>query len=58
MRTWLLKRQNQDIESASELLHSAFLSDSKKKNASLENDGDEKEAAILIQRTVRDWLRK
>jgi hypothetical protein len=56
VRSWLLNRQNSDIESASELLHSAFMgSDSKNKKISFV---DEKQAAILIQRTVRDWLRK
>ena len=67
MRAWLLKRQNSDIESASEMLHSALMSETFKKKcgpndmhelqASLEDSKfDEKEAAILIQRTVRNWL--
>lgn len=45
VRAWLLKRQKFDIESASELLHSAFLSDHFKKKAPIL---DEKDAAILI----------
>ena len=58
MRAWLFKRQNNDIESASEMLHSAFMSDSfKKKEVSdiqaslegLENSKfGKKEAIILI----------
>ena len=66
VRAWLLKRQNNDIESASEILHSAFMSDSFKKKAdgdisvSLEDfensNFDKKEAIILIQRTVKNWL--
>ena len=53
VRAWLLKRQKQDIESASEMLHSALLSGDFKKNTKV---FDEAEAAILIQRTVRNWL--
>ena len=57
VREWLLKRQKYDIESASEMLHSAFLSDNFKKSATQEvKHFDEKEAAILIQRTVKKWL--
>ena len=35
VREWLIKRQKFDIESASELLHSAFLSDKFKKKTSV-----------------------
>lgn len=47
VREWLLKRQSYDMESASEILHSALLSDqfSKKRGSKI---FDEKEAAILI----------
>lgn len=55
VRAWLIKRQKCDIESASELLHSAFLSDNFKKRESIKHF-NEKDAAILIQRTVRTWL--
>lgn len=58
VRAWLLKRSKFDIESASEILHSAFLSDSfQKKSVINKHDFDEKEAAIIIQRTVRNWLK-
>lgn len=58
VRAWLLKRSKFDIESASELLHSAFLSDSfQKKSVIHKHDFDEKAAAIIIQRTVRNWLK-
>jgi hypothetical protein len=38
------------------MLHSAFLSDNFQKKSDPKNV-DEKEAAILIQRTVRNWLK-
>lgn len=49
VRAWLVKRQNLDMESASEILTSAFISP-KQCNV------DEAAAAVIIQRTVRSWL--
>jgi len=49
VREWLLKRQKYDMESASEMLHSAFLSDKFKKSQQTgDKHFDQKEAAILI----------
>ena len=46
VRAWLVKRQKFDIESASEILHSALLSDNFTKKSLKKID--EKEAVILI----------
>lgn len=54
MKTWLFRRQKQDINKAMAVLHLEV-------NKSFENRSDSfgvKRAAILIQRTVRNWLKK
>eukprot|EP00347_Sterkiella_histriomuscorum_P020850 403336227 len=57
VRAWLLKRQNQDIEHATNILHSSISSNmmsNRRHNTTI----DDERAAIIIQRTVRAWLKQ
>lgn len=53
VRGWLLRRQHHDIKHATQVLHTTINHHIKN---SKERPLDKKRAAILIQRTVRQWL--
>jgi hypothetical protein len=66
VREWIVRRQHQDIKHATQMLHSKLLSGkgSRQQPCHMTNSDehqkrpfDEKQAAIIIQRTVKKWLK-